>query len=89
MCLSSELYSSKEAVIIDQIPSWDFDGGSDDPVLLPAADLRHDRPGAHQLGLVAVIPLLDTNPAGAVRTLHPHRVRPRTADQTWNQMDTI
>ena len=54
-------------------PAWDGDGGSDDPVLFPAAaDLRHDRPGADEF---LVVPLLDADAAGAVRPLHPHRVR--------------
>ena len=65
------------------VPGWDLDGGADDPVLLPAADLGHDGPRAHQLRLLIVvifIPLLDADPAGAVRPLNPHRVRAGAAE---------
>ena len=68
-------------------PAWDVDGGADDPVLLPAADLRHDRPGADELLVTIIIvnPLLDADAAGAVRPLHPHRLRTRAADvEKWS-----
>ena len=43
--------------MVNDFPGWDVDGGADDPVLLPAADLRHDRPGADEL-LVADEPMI-------------------------------
>ena len=65
--------------MVNDFPAWNVDGGADDPVLILAADLSHDRPGADELLVASLaaaiaIPLLDADAAGAVRSLHPHRL---------------
>ena len=67
----------------ESLPWRDVDGGPDDPLLLlPRAAAVHDGhggPGADEEGVV--IPLLDADPARAVRPLHPHGVRAGAGDE--------